>query len=77
MWCVVGASMSTMFLGWGNVFSWGKGKDGELGKGSSDEVIIALQSETLINKKVWLLSTKSQHTLAITKDGTAWSWGEL
>jgi alpha-tubulin suppressor-like RCC1 family protein len=61
----------------GTIWSWGRNNSGALGRGNSlsnPANYIARQIGTETNWRA--IATGSDHSMAVKKDGTLWSWGE-
>ena len=58
----------------GAVFSWGEGKWGALGLGSTDDV--ASPARVSLPAPVVQLAAGERHTLALDRSGVVWAWGE-
>ena len=58
----------------GAVWSWGYGADGRLGHGDQQDQLLPKKIEVLAQRVV-AVSAGSHHSLALTADGAAWSWG--
>ena len=59
----------------GSVWSWGDGVFGRLGHGDGQNQLLPKRVEALAGQRVVALSAGDGHSLAITGDGAAWSWG--
>jgi len=59
----------------GAVWSWGSGEDGQLGHGDEQRRLLPKQVEALAGQRVVAVSAGAFHSIAITADGTVWSWG--
>ncbi|XP_043916330.1 probable E3 ubiquitin-protein ligase HERC3 [Protopterus annectens] len=60
----------------GLVFSWGAGNDGQLGHGSSEDVVTAPRLiKGLSDHLVSQVSCGSSHCIALAKDGQLFTWG--
>ena len=70
-----GCSHSLALTANGAVCSWGDGEDGQLGHGNEQNKLLPKKVETFAGRRVVALSAGSRHSLAITADGAAWSWG--
>ena len=58
----------------GAVWSWGLGGFGELGHGDMHQQLLPKKVEALAERVV-AVSAGYDHSLAITADGSVWSWG--
>ena len=59
----------------GSIWSWGEGSDGKLGHGDEQIQLLPKKVETFAGQRVVAMSAGDCHSLAITADGSAWSWG--
>ena len=59
----------------GCVWSWGHGAYGRLGHGDEIEQLLPKKIEAFAGQRVIAVSAGARHSLAITDDGVAWSWG--
>ena len=59
----------------GAVWSWGGGGEGRLGHGNQQNRQLPKKVEAFAGRRVVTVSAGSFHSLAITADGAAWSWG--
>jgi len=59
----------------GAVWSWGNGAFGELGHGDEQDQLLPKKVEALAGQRVVAVSAGREHSLALTADGAAWSWG--
>lgn len=60
-----------------DVFAWGRGFEGQLGLSKSIEVASTPQYiKSFYGKPVSYIAAGSFYSLAITKDGSVWGWGE-
>lgn len=59
----------------GKVYTWGAGKEGELGHGDTEEVELPKLVEVLKEKKVVKLGAGNGFTIALTDGGELFSWG--
>ena len=59
----------------GAVWSWGLGAFGQLGHGGQQNQLLPKKIEILAGQRVVTVSAGERHSLAITADGAAWSWG--
>ena len=66
----------------GAVWSWGYGHEGRLGHGGQQNQLLPWQNqllpkkiEALAGQRVLAVSAGEDHSLAITADGSVWSWG--
>jgi len=60
----------------GAVWSWGRGDNGRLGHGDTQEQLQPKKVEALVGQRVVIVSTGWQHSLALTADGALVSWGD-
>jgi len=59
----------------GAVWSWGYGSIGQLGHGDKQNQQLPKKVEALAEQRVVAVSAGGGHSLAITADGSVWSWG--
>lgn len=59
----------------GDLQAWGKGREGELGKGVAEDIIIPQKIETLVEKNTIFVTSKFNHSMAVTQSGQLWTWG--
>jgi len=59
----------------GAVWSWGWGTSGQLGHGDEQNQLLPTKVEALAGQRVVAVSAAWQHSLALTADGSVWSWG--
>ena len=60
----------------GAVWSWGfNGRWGRLGHGDGQDQLLPKKIEALAGRHTIAVSAGQDHSLAITADGSAWSWG--
>jgi len=59
----------------GAVWSWGWGGYGMLGHGDQQNQLLPKKIEAFAGRRVVAVSAGHMHSLAITADGAAWSWG--
>jgi len=59
----------------GAVWSWGYGYRGKLGHGDQQMQLLPKKVEAFTDQHVVALSAGQFHSIAITADGSAWSWG--
>ena len=57
------------------VWSWGWGTSGQLGHGDGQSQLQPKKIEALAGRRVIAVSAGDLHSLAITADGSVWSWG--
>jgi len=60
----------------GAVWSWGDGAAGMLGHGDEQIQLLPKKVEAFAGRCVVAVSAGEYHSLAITADGSAWSWGD-
>ena len=71
-----GFQHSLALTGDGAVFTWGKGGFGCLGHGEDlSNQLLPKKIEAFADQRVVALSAGAHHSLALTADGTVWSWG--
>ena len=59
----------------GAVWSWGWGGFGELGHGDDQQLLLPKKIVALAGQRVIAVSAGARHSIALTVEGTAWSWG--
>ena len=57
------------------LWSWGDGFLGQLGHGDQQHQLLPKKIEAFAGQRVVAVSTGDNHSLALTADGSAWSWG--
>ena len=58
------------------VWSWGYGREGQLGHGDEQDQLLPKTIEAFAGRRVISVSAKcASHSLALTADGALWSWG--
>ncbi|XP_050428032.1 E3 ubiquitin-protein ligase HERC2 [Adelges cooleyi] len=60
----------------GNVYSWGDGDFGKLGRGGSNGCCTPQQVYRLIGHKVIQIECGAQFSVALTASGQVWTWGK-
>ena len=58
----------------GNVYSWGDGDFGKLGRGGSDGCNVPHVIDRLNGLEVCQIECGAQFSLALTKSGQVWTW---
>ena len=78
--CVVavsaGAAHSLAITADGSLWSWGWGRDGQLGHADQQRQLLPKKVEAFAGRRVIALSAAQWHNLALTADGAVWSWGD-
>ena len=59
----------------GAVCSWGRGGNGKLGHGDTQNQLLPKKVEVFAGRRVVAVSAGLRHSLANTADGSVWSWG--
>eukprot|EP00752_Nemacystus_decipiens_P017544 g15723.t1 len=59
----------------GVVYSWGRGEDGQLGLGDTNDQDRPVLVEALKSKGVVQVACGSGHTVVLSEDGTVYTWG--
>ena len=57
------------------VWSWGYGREGQLGHGDLQDQLLPKKVEAFAGQRVVAVSAGNDHSLALTADGAVWSWG--
>ena len=60
----------------GAVWSWGGGVDGRLGHGDGQRQLLPKKVEALAGQRAVALSAGYNHSIALTADGGAYTWGK-
>jgi len=71
-----GSTHSLALTADGSVWSWGHGDDGQLGHGDMQGQSLPEKIEAFAGQRVAAVSAGHDHSLAITADGSLWSWGD-
>ena len=59
----------------GSVWSWGDGDGGKLGHGDEQNQLLPKKVEAFAGRRVVAVSAGFGYSIAITADGSVWSWG--
>eukprot|EP01006_Ploeotia_vitrea_P060894 TRINITY_DN76817_c0_g1_i1.p1 TRINITY_DN76817_c0_g1~~TRINITY_DN76817_c0_g1_i1.p1 ORF type:complete len:459 (-),score=34.15 TRINITY_DN76817_c0_g1_i1:83-1459(-) len=59
-----------------SVWSWGRGDAGQLGMGDDMDRITPREVPALAGKQVVKISAGGKNSIALSEDGTLWSWGQ-
>ena len=70
-----GSSHSLALTADGAVWSWGNGIFGKLGHGDQQDQLLPKKIEAVAGRRVVAVSAGNMHNLALTADGSVWSWG--
>ena len=74
---VCGESHTLALTDNGDVYSWGRGYEGQLGiRKSIETVSIPKYIDTLFRKRVVDIACGSRHSMAIDENGDLYTWGE-
>lgn len=57
------------------LFTWGCGKQGRLGHGNEDDILVPTEIQMLSNMRVSQVSAGESHCAAITQTGKVYVWG--
>lgn len=57
------------------LFTWGTGKQGRLGLGNEEDVLVPTEIQSLSNMRVMQVSAGESHSGAITQSGKVYIWG--
>jgi len=60
----------------GTVWAWGRGEEGQLGDGSTSERVSPVQATATGFSNAIAIAAGYYHSLAITADGSVWTWGK-
>ena len=60
----------------GALWSWGNGALGRLGHGDQQSQLLPKKVEAFAGRRVVAAAAGGLHSLALTADGSVWSWGE-
>lgn len=70
-----GSEHTVALAGQGTLYSWGQGEGGLLGHGNTESLASPKRIEALKNVEVASVICGGLHTMALTKQGTIYSWG--
>jgi alpha-tubulin suppressor-like RCC1 family protein len=71
-----GAYHSLVLTNCGEVYAWGSNYCGEIGNGCNDNQSIPIKVKGFNNEKVVMISCGYYHSMALTKYGNVYSWGD-
>jgi adenine/guanine/hypoxanthine permease len=60
----------------GQVYTWGKGDEGQLGQGATEGLLVPRLVDELANVNVTQVSCRGSHMAALDSTGKIWSWGD-
>ena len=60
----------------GALWSWGRGLSGQLGHGDQHNQSLPKKIEAFVGQRVVAVSAGTDHSIALTADGAAFSWGQ-
>lgn len=60
----------------GEMYTWGKGEDGQLGIGTKENQFIPTVVHTLHNESIVTCALGMWHTMALTREGRVYVWGD-
>eukprot|EP00210_Caulerpa_lentillifera_P006699 g6401.t1 len=60
----------------GEVWTWGRGKHGQLGLGTTENIFVPKLVTTLTPQKIKQIACGDSHSLCVTKDGQVFTWGQ-
>eukprot|EP01132_Coremiostelium_polycephalum_P007415 gene7415-9116_t len=72
-----GESHSLAITHFGDIYSWGRGKEGQLGNGEKPLKSGAQLIKSLAHERVTKVACGNFHSLAVTNDGKVYEWGQL
>ncbi len=72
---VCGSRFTIALTNTGQIFSWGRGDDGQLGHGSKKLTVTPSMIGLLASTKIVDVDTRGSHVVAVDSDGFAYSWG--
>ncbi|PNX79082.1 putative E3 ubiquitin-protein ligase HERC1-like protein, partial [Trifolium pratense] len=75
-----GASHSVALLSGNVVCSWGRGEDGQLGHGSTDDRLLPTQLSALDSQQIVSVVCGADHTIAYSESRVevySWGWGDF
>lgn len=61
----------------GDIFSFGRGKEGQLGHGNRESLNVPTKIASLAHERVVQVAAGWQHSLALTDTGRVFQWGSL
>ena len=70
-----GPGHSAAITSGGNLYTWGMGRDGQLGHGDTEPRLEPTLVSALADKKVVAVSCGATHTAALTDEGRVYTWG--
>eukprot|EP00270_Netrium_digitus_P001315 TRINITY_DN1141_c0_g1_i3.p1 TRINITY_DN1141_c0_g1~~TRINITY_DN1141_c0_g1_i3.p1 ORF type:complete len:450 (+),score=87.14 TRINITY_DN1141_c0_g1_i3:152-1501(+) len=59
----------------GEVFSWGRNQNGQLGIGNTEDALLPQVITSFKDVPVKMVAAGAEHTAAVTEDGRLWGWG--
>lgn len=72
-----GEEFSIALSDMGDVYTWGRGKEGQLGHGHRENLTEPTRVDGLKHEIVVQIAAGSQHCLVLTKSGKVFTWGSL
>ncbi|CAM8881824.1 unnamed protein product [Rhodiola kirilowii] len=59
----------------GDVWSWGRNQNGQLGLGTSEDSLVPQKIQAFQGVSVKMVAAGAEHTVAVTEDGELYGWG--
>eukprot|EP01113_Clastostelium_recurvatum_P015278 TRINITY_DN1847_c0_g1_i2.p1 TRINITY_DN1847_c0_g1~~TRINITY_DN1847_c0_g1_i2.p1 ORF type:complete len:799 (-),score=177.11 TRINITY_DN1847_c0_g1_i2:50-2446(-) len=72
-----GESHSLAITEWGDVYSWGRGREGQLGQGDRQNSNTPALIKALAHERVIQAQCGSYHSIALTDTGKVYIWGKI
>lgn len=61
----------------GDLYAWGRGKEGQLGQGNRISTQLPVKIDALQHEKIIKVASGSHHCIALTATGRVYTWGKL